>query len=682
MPSPPLTPRRGLAIAAIAMVLLFTMAAAAQSLGSFISPGELARPHADLDTLGGCLQCHEPGGEGESATLCMDCHDSVRGQVNGNKGFHATLGDDCSSCHSDHNGLDFELIKMEKSTFQHHKTGFALVGEHVAVECGECHEDEPDWTGLRSTCLPCHAEDDGHRPEGGGHEALGACQSCHDVDPDWSALPLSTDVFDHSDSAQADYALVGKHEKVDCIECHTKDLHFVPVESEECTDCHKDPHDAELDDDCESCHETPHTWEVEGFDHALTGYPLKGQHRSVRCTSCHAEDKTSPVPHARCESCHRDPHRGEFKPRDCDACHDVNLPLASMDFDHDQTDYPLVGHHQDVSCTECHGEGDEQTFKGLTWGTCDDCHDDAHVGFFDEQGCESCHEPVRAFDEVPDFDHGLTGYALEGEHKSAECEACHDPGTGPELPHASCQDCHGYDSPHNETVTAESCDDCHTVVSFTDITFDHGTTEFPLERGHEPVGCADCHSPDDGKLEQFEGTPSICAECHEEDRPERHFEGACGQCHQATTWPVATLGELGHGVTGFALEGAHTALECVDCHSTERPEQRVGSTCSSCHANDDAHRGMMGDDCSSCHMETSWYRTRWTHAQTGYTLTGSHRLAACQDCHATGTVGTPTTCQQCHEKVQPNDDIHTPSFADHCDDCHKTYGWETPLFPH
>lgn len=670
--SPRTTKTLGGLLLVVSLVVGFT--AFAQSFGSFLSPGELAEAHADLDTLGGCLQCHEAGA-GIGAALCMDCHEGVRAQVNKAQGFHGSLGQDCESCHSDHKGRDFELIVMEKDTFQHHKTGFALLGEHADVDCEDCHQDEEIWTGLESTCLPCHAEDDDHAPQGGARKRMKQCQDCHEVDPDWAALPLPVTVFDHQDSTQADYPLAGEHAEVECEDCH-EELHFVPVASDQCTDCHEDPHHSDFVAGCEDCHEGPQTWAVEGFDHRLTGYALLGRHRSVGCESCHHEDKTKAVPHARCGTCHRDPHRGEFKPRDCDACHDIDRPFAMLDFDHDETAYPLVGEHGSVDCVACHGEGEEQRFTGLAFEDCKDCHDDAHVGFFAQRTCSSCHDETTIW-EVDSFDHELTGYALEGEHVDVGCESCHKPDTGPELPHESCQDCHAEASPHNDTVSAETCSDCHTVVSFTELRFDHATTEFPLEKAHQEVACTDCHGE-----EQFIEAPTTCAGCHEEDRPAAHFEGECGQCHTATVWPQASLGELGHAITGYSLDGSHAALVCADCHDPELPNQRVGSTCSSCHSNDDAHRNMVGDDCASCHNELSWLRPSWTHSQTGYTLNGSHRLASCQDCHATGTAGTPTDCIRCHQSAQPSDSIHQPAFADHCEDCHKTYGWETPLYPH
>ena len=667
--------RHKIAFVMMAVATLFTFGAYAQSLGSFLSPGPLAEPHAEMDTLGGCLQCHEPGQKGVSEALCMDCHDNVRNQVNTGTGFHASRGEDCASCHDDHQGTDFPMVTFEKETFAHHQTGFPLEGEHATVECADCHTEEPDYTGLFSSCLPCHDEDDLHDQDGSGHDYLQECADCHAINPDWAALPLPKAVFSHTDEAMVDYVLEGKHTDVECLECH-EDMHFVPVEFAACTDCHSDPHRAWKGSTCEDCHPTPATWEVEDFDHDQTGYTLRGLHQQVSCTQCHAEDKTRPVPHATCASCHVDVHRGEFKPRTCDDCHTLDVPFASIDFDHDQTRYPLVGDHQTVECAACHGEGREARFTELDFDDCSDCHEDAHPGFFDGQSCNSCHEEARSW-RVPDFDHDQTGYALEGEHATVECESCHTPGSGPELPHDSCNDCHSEANPHNETVTAESCESCHTVVAFTEITFDHqAETGFPLEDAHA-VPCTACHS-----TEQFIDTPSTCQSCHEEDRPEGHFEGDCGQCHVPTTWPVATLGELGHGVTGFALEGSHAVLECADCHDPDLPQQRVGTTCSSCHASDDAHRNMVGDDCGSCHMQTTWYRTRWTHSQTGYPLTGSHRLAACQDCHATGTAGTPRECVLCHEKVKPDDTIHQAGFADHCGDCHKTYSWDSPLFPH
>ncbi len=64
---------------------------------------------------------------------------------------------------------------------------------------------------------------------------------------------------------------------------------------------------------------------------------------------------------------------------------------------------------------------------------------------------------------------------------------------------------------------------------------------------------------------------------------------------------------------------------------------------------------------------------RFDHFATGYPLTGAHRSAPCESCHASGQFkGTPTRCSSCHNGTlatgKPRD--HVPTRAQ-CDTCHR-----------
>src|SRR5215472_5916797 len=59
--------------------------------------------------------------------------------------------------------------------------------------------------------------------------------------------------------------------------------------------------------------------------------------------------------------------------------------------------------------------------------------------------------------------------------------------------------------------------------------------------------------------------------CHQADfngttnpnHVQSNFPTTCQQCHTTTTWGNATFD---HSTTGFPLTGAHTALQCTQCH--------------------------------------------------------------------------------------------------------------------
>lgn len=638
-----------------------------------MSPGPLAEAHSELTGITQCKACHEPGA-GVSPNRCMACHEIVREQVATGEGFHGDLGRECSSCHPDHRGREFDMVHLVEEDFDHDKTRFPLRGSHEGIACVDCHTDTDSWRGLSEACAECH--DDPHNADASGRDLV-TCERCHGV-VDWDALPLPVDVFDHDVEAFADYPLEGEHAGVACEECHD-DWHFVPVESGDCVDCHDDPHRADLGEPCSSCHETPQSWEVVGFDHDLTGYSLLGEHVKVSCDGCHGEDRTEPVAHGQCASCHRDIHDGQFAPRVCEDCHTVDVAdFALRDYDHDQTDYPLRGGHVDVPCEDCHGDGELAQYAQLPFADCDDCHDDVHEGQFEPSACSDCHV-VEAWD-VADFDHDRTDYPLTGAHVDVACEDCHVDDQWSGIAYGTCLDCHADDNPHGTDLTADSCTDCHVTSAWETVAYDHaGQTEFDLEPQHGTLACGACHEG----IESFDGLEMGCVSCHEEERPFGHYAGDCDTCHFAADWLPGSLGGEAHAVTGFALTGVHLALPCEGCHPPAPPQGTARSGCADCHAADDVHRGQLGATCDDCHDATSWLRTRFRHHQTGWPLRGAHRLAHCSECHALSYVGTPTDCAVCHEAEAPRGlPSHQTLYFPFCDSCHRPYTWLVPEFAH
>lgn len=86
-----------------------------------ISPGPLSRGHQSLTGTTNCTACHKLG---SVATLkCLDCHSEIASRLAARKGLHASYNipqgssNECSRCHSEHNGEDFPLIKWDTKTF-------------------------------------------------------------------------------------------------------------------------------------------------------------------------------------------------------------------------------------------------------------------------------------------------------------------------------------------------------------------------------------------------------------------------------------------------------------------------------------------------------------------------------------------------------------------------------------
>ena len=654
-------------------LLLASLPALAQGFGAFISPGPLAEPHAELDGLTTCTSCHQPGA-GVSAERCVECHEHVGDQLATATGFHAGK-EACGSCHRDHRGRDAQLTVLDPNDFDHDATGFPLLGAHAEADCEACHDGaaENHWVGSDPSCDSCHLDDEPHGATPGREAALARCDSCHGPEA-WSPPVFVVGRFDHEDLAQVDFVVSGAHGPVSCVDCHA-DAVFTPIGHDRCTDCHESSHRAEaFTAPCEDCHEVVEAWRVPGFDHETTGYLLDGQHADVRCTGCHGVSRTDPVPHDRCEDCHRDIHEGQFQPRACADCHDVFIAQFRLPaFDHTLTDYPLRGPHTDVACQECHGELPAAVFVDTPHADCDDCHDDPHVGQFEPTSCAVCHDEATGGWAVTDFDHARTRFRLEGEHERVACERCH-PNEQWQVPFDSCDACHT-EHPHGAQLTApraegRRCESCHAPAGWSPPLFDHDRTDFGLHPQHERVACADCHALDD-----FTAAASSCDSCH--DRPSGHYSGSCDTCHVGPAWVPATLGGASHDLTGFPLDGAHQRQDCDSCHPAGRPRSEARPTCISCHSGDDIHRGQLGVACQDCHQPTTWMRSRFRHQWTGWPLRGAHRLAACQDCHVLGYVGTPTTCRVCHEsRAPPGIPSHQSSFFPLCDTCHRPFTWD------
>ncbi|MEQ1569789.1 MAG: hypothetical protein ABMA64_29405, partial [Myxococcota bacterium] len=547
--------RRLLLLLGLALALLgSTSPAAAQGVGQWVSPGLLARDHADLEGLTNCTKCHAPM-MGVTTERCTACHEEVAEQIRTKSGFHANKANKCGTCHTDHKGRDYQLARLELTPLQHlNETGFPLEGAHLQAKCEDCHTTGK-WADVEPECWTCHETPHGEKE----HVDLGTCDDCHGA-ASWDVASIDRAVFDHDDKAQADYPLEGAHADVPCLECHLEGL-FVPTLFDACTSCHNDPHRApRISNDCESCH-TVNQWFVDEFDHDLTNWKLEGLHTEVGCDKCHKSSATKPLPHDTCENCHKDIHHKQFTPRTCDTCHTiVDIDFKIPSYDHGKTQFPLVGKHVEVKCDECHGLGPSATYVPLDHADCDACHEDVHEGKFEPTDCAACH--VETGWEVEGFNHDRTDFPLKGKHIEVECEECHPNEQWSGIAHDTCDQCHE-DHPHGTAFAPPTCDECHEEADWVAITFAHATeTKFDPSPQHDETPCKECHL----EMDHFEGLAMECTACHTDDTPPGHFEGECSDCHRTAGWRPADLGGRPHDITGYALVGTHSQLACEDCH--------------------------------------------------------------------------------------------------------------------
>lgn len=135
-----------------------------------------------------------------------------------------------------------------------------------------------------------------------------------------------------------------------------------------------------------------------------------------------------------------------------------------------------------------------------------------------------------------------------------------------------------------------------------------------------------------------------------------------------------------HGLTEFALTGAHARTTCAGCHGPGNNYRGVPTSCAGCHAKKDPHRGQLGKACQSCHTTSAWKPVSgFDHARTRFALTGAHVKATCMSCHAGQRwKGLGAACISCHAK----DDSHRGSRGTNCASCHKTSSWKAATFDH
>ena len=420
--------------------------------------------HASLE----CASCHEPAAPfaqrypGREGSSCATCHaDPHGGQFLSASGAPQA----CADCH----GTD-AFVPSTFDRARHGLLALPLDGAHAAAACADCHlaptEGAPvTFAGLESACEGCHTD-----PHGGLFAALvgggSDCASCH------GSATTFTEVlaFDH---AATGHPLTGAHQAAACESCHAPgaDRRLGPVAARfpgdpgRCVTCHEDPHgdafsgQAADPADCAACHGTESFRTVQDFEHALTGFVLRGAHEGAACEACHGEGAAAgrrlgrvadhfPGDASSCATCHTDPHGGLFDRPElarstalgtgCARCHgEASFTGASEGFDHGAwTGWALEGAHAETSCAGCHEPLAAPDLLGRrsapALGTaCADCHDDPHLGQFapapgEPTDCRRCHD-TDAF-RVVDFDHAtMTRFPLDATHAGLACGSCHQP---------------------------------------------------------------------------------------------------------------------------------------------------------------------------------------------------------------------------------------------------------------
>lgn len=564
----------------------------------------LTGQHESVD----CRHCHTSGkfndlkGKGRG-DACLDCHTEI--PKHGDFGNCAPCHDTTSAVSFDHGGEDRPTTMPVRKQPGNAPAAvvverFPLKGSHIGVTCKGCHKGVAKLGAAVQECSKCHADDDPH--DGQFKQRGDACASCH---REQSFSPSLITAQAHEP------ALVGKHQQVDCADCHDRGV-FVGAPTQ-CAGCHLDRHAGRFGDACADCHDPASDSFREagkGFgpkhDELLT-FALRGAHADIACADCHKQGAQFSQATAKlCTTCHSDTHGGAFGPQ-CADCHRTERKdwHDRQPFDHRvQADFALVASHSNLPCGACHLPVRAGDVAMPLDSDCSECHTDPHGGSA-SLDCAQCHGPHGW--ELTTFNHNTTGWPLKASHRLAACTDCHAnnsfTGTTTE-----CADCHAQQRPGDHVFDSWQCDDCHTPTTWMAVRFDHsrdaGWALRGAHAGFASMGaCGSCHRPG-----QPPPDAATCSPCHTADDSTHLWASRnCAGCHQPTSFRhVSKIGGFlaqahpGFGGDQSGLRGAHAVTECSSCHMAGGAT--MGQICANCHgAPANPPHGADWTQCHDCH---------------------------------------------------------------------------------
>lgn len=357
----------------------------------------------------------------------------------------------------------------------------------------------------------------------------------------------------------------------------------------------------------------------------------------------------------------------------------------------------------DRHCVDCHSSG-----KRVDQGGCLKCHDDLgarisagkglHGLSYKGKACEGCHVEhlgAPALMRWPGgdpnkLDHTLTGWALDGAHKTTPCAKCHEKVNARGNPtflglSPSCVSCH---KDRHEGRFGQACLNCHDESAWIALNlkaFNHDLARFALRGAHQAVACVKCHF----EPPKYVGLKfAACIDCHK-DPHEGRLGPACTDCHEDTRWKPVTFTHTAARHPGTSLANGHAGVACRSCHDQGNLlSPSKGKDCVSCHK--PVHKAPFGRACASCHASILWIGLPASvglaaHVRTEYPLTGKHESVKCAGCHKpempreTRYRGLAfARCADCHQ------DRHRGELATadggECGPCHTTGGFYPTLF--
>lgn len=390
------------------------------------------------------------------------------------------------------------------------------------------------------------------------------------------------------------------------------------------------------------------------------------------------------------------------------------------------------------NCTRCHKKGEK-----LSADNCLICHTLLKNKIENGSGlhsnekyrqCETCHieHQGREFqlvywkEGIENFNHGETGYNIEGKHKTLECKSCHNQeniNNSKELIDKSknlkrtffglekeCLNCH-YDE-HRDQLSIK-CVSCHDQNKWIPASgFDHSKTNYQLTGKHKIIVCGKCHNTiidnkfvkDKSYVIYKDLKYSNCSNCHK-DVHNNKFDNNCSQCHNTSGWKNYTKKYFDHNNTDYPLTGLHKNLRCEQCHLPGQPIKiKLFTMCTHCHS--EFHKAEFSKRerkgvCEECHSIRGFTPSTFTiqmHKQSNFPLEGSHLAVPCLACHTKVAKNSQnksfqfkfvsTNCENCHEDIHEGKTVQfSYQTADskkesQCELCHSVSAWNEINFNH
>jgi len=235
-----------------------------------------------------------------------------------------------------------------------------------------------------------------------------------------------------------------------------------------------------------------------------------------------------------------------------------------------------------------------------------------------QMACDQCHTESgwRPLRQPLAFDHGRTGFPLQGAHRTLTCTRCHDIRDFQQT-RSDCATCHK--DPHEGSM-GHRCARCHDPQSWEvrDLQRVHRQTTFSFVGAHARLDCETCHRP--GAPRAFATLHTQCYACHaplyasvpDPDHRALQFPLQCELCHGMMAWRPASFRQ--HDRLYFPIySGSHAG---------------TWSSCGQCHPDAGNYTTFT---CLTCHTEST------TRAQHGEVSGFVYDSQACLRCHPTGS---------------------------------------------